>query len=226
MKPSEAGAIIVAAGKGQRMGGMDKVFTPLGGRPLLAHTVTAFESCPAIHQIVIVLSPQNLERGRRLVAEEGWSKVVALCPGGERRQDSVAEGLKRLPPCPWVVIHDGARPLVTPELIERGLVAALETGAAVAATPVTDTIKVVSPQGLVQETPPRHYLWAVQTPQVFSYDIITAAHQAVAEEATDDAALVERLGYKVKVFMGSYDNIKITTPEDLFLAQALLEKRR
>jgi len=226
MPPPEAGAIIVAAGKGQRMGGMDKTFAPLGGRPLLAHTVAAFQNCPPIQQIVIVLSPHNLERGQRLGAEEGWSKVVALCPGGERRQDSVAQGLKRLSPCPWVVIHDGARPLVTPELIERGLMAAQETGAAVAATPVTDTIKLVSPQGLIQETPPRHHLWAVQTPQVFNYDIITAAHREAAEEATDDAALVERLGYKVKAFMGSYDNIKITTPEDLFLAQALLEKRR
>jgi 2-C-methyl-D-erythritol 4-phosphate cytidylyltransferase len=123
-----------------------------------------------------------------------------------------------------VGIHDGARPLVTAELIQRGLAVARETGAAVAAVPVTDTIKIAGDDGIVRETPPRSNLWAVQTPQVFRYDIISDAYRQVTAEVTDDASLVERLGYRVKLYMGSYDNIKITTPDDLALAQVLWQK--
>ncbi|MDO8634857.1 MAG: 2-C-methyl-D-erythritol 4-phosphate cytidylyltransferase, partial [Dehalococcoidia bacterium] len=126
----KVGAVIVAAGRSQRMGGVDKVFALLDGKPVLARVVNAFQGCRSIDQIVVVLSKQNLKRGEQLVAEQEWSKV-SLCPGGERRQDSVLAGLRRLNPCDWVVIHDGARPLVTEDLIDRGLAAAQETGAAV-----------------------------------------------------------------------------------------------
>ena len=219
----KVGTIIVAAGSSERMGGVDKVFTPLGGKPLLAQVVDVFEACPSVHQTVIVVSKQNLERCRNLVAEEGWPKVSGVCEGGKRRQDSVAAGLKQLKDCDWVIIHDGARPLVTKELIEEGLKAARETGAAIAAVPVTDTIKVAGDDRIVHQTPSRQNLWAVQTPQVFRSGIITEAHQKAKGEATDDASLVEQAGYKVKLYTGSYDNIKITNPQDLLIAEMIIK---
>lgn len=218
------GAVIAAAGSSQRMNGVDKVWAELGGKPVLARVIDAFQKCNAIDQIVVVLNQENLKQGKQLLAEPGWSKVTDVCPGGERRQDSVAAGLSRLSNCGWVVIHDGARPLVTIDLIEHGLEAAIETGAAVAAVPVTDTIKVAGDDLIVQGTPLRHNLWAVQTPQVFRFDIIAEAYQQAQSEVTDDAGLVEQSGYKVKLYLGSYDNIKVTTPDDLAIAQILWEK--
>ena len=220
----KVGAIIVAAGRGERMGGMDKMFALLGGKPVLARVIDAFQKCKPVDQIVVVISRENLGPCQQLVAEQGWSKVTEVCLGGERRQDSVAAGLSRLNQCKWVAIHDGARPLVTVELIEQGLEAARETGAAIAGVPVTDTIKVADSDGVVQKTLRRQNLWAVQTPQVFRFDILTRAYQQATVEVTDDATLVEGLGYKVKLYMGTYDNIKITTPDDLILAEALWQK--
>ena len=220
----KVGAIIAAAGSSWRMGGVDKMFALLGGKPVLARVIDTFQKCKSVDQIVVVVSKENLERSQQLVTEQGWPKVTEVCLGGERRQDSVAAGLKRLNSCHWVVIHDGARPLVTVDLIHRGLEAARETGAAVAGVPVTDTIKVASDAGVILKTPPRQNLWAVQTPQVFRFDIITKAYQQAKAEVTDDATLVERLGYKVKLYMGAYDNIKVTTPDDLVLAEALWQK--
>ncbi|MGQ9573540.1 MAG: 2-C-methyl-D-erythritol 4-phosphate cytidylyltransferase [Dehalococcoidia bacterium] len=220
------GAVIVAAGRGERMGGRDKLFAVVAGKSLLAHTLAAFEVCPAVDKVVLVLSVDSMERGRRLIAEGGFAKVVDLCPGGERRQDSVRNGLTALASCQWVVVHDGARPLVTAELIERGLEAAKETGAAVAAVPIRDTIKEVEPSGVIGRTLSRSQLWAAQTPQVFRYDILCEAHQRAKGEVTDDAALVEKLGYQVRVFEGSPDNIKVTTPADLALVKALLAQGR
>lgn len=218
----KVGAVIVAAGKSRRLGGVDKILALLGGKPVLTRVVEVFQGCSSIDQIVVVLSRQNLQRGEQLVAEQGWSKV-SLCPGGERRQDSVLAGLSRLNLCDWVVIHDGARPLVTEDLIDRGLAAAQESGAAVAAVPVTDTIKMAGDDLLVRETPPRQSLWAVQTPQVFRFDIIAEAYRQAKDEVTDDATLVERLGYRVKLYIGSYDNIKVTKNNDLIVAEALLK---
>ncbi len=220
----KVGAVIVAAGESRRMDGVDKVFASLNGKPVLAWVIEKFQECNAIDHIVVVVNEQNLERCRQLVTEQGWSRVSDICPGGKRRQDSVAAGLSRLGHCDWVVIHDGARPLITVDLIERGLEAAGETGAAVAAVPVTDTIKVAGDDGFTMGTPPRHYLWAAQTPQVFTLDIITRAYRQVKAEVTDDAALVERLRCKVKLYMGSYDNIKVTTPDDLAVAEVLLQR--
>jgi 2-C-methyl-D-erythritol 4-phosphate cytidylyltransferase len=216
-------AIIVAAGRGERMGGVDKVFVHLSGKPVLAWAVDTFQKCKLIDRIVIVLNEKNIERGEKLVAERGWSKVTDICPGGKERQQSVAAGLGRLKDCHWVVIHDGARPLVTEALIKDGLGVAEGSGAAVAAVPVTDTIKLADADGFVMGTPPRESLWAVQTPQVFRFDIIREAHRKAEGRVTDDASLVERLGYKVKLYMGAYDNIKITTPSELALAEVLLK---
>jgi len=220
------GAIIAAAGRSGRMGGRDKLFAVVGGRPLLAHTLIAFDVCRGVDRVVLVLSPESMERGRELVAEAGFSKVAAVCQGGERRQDSVCNGLDALASCQWVVVHDGARPLVTAELIERGLEAAKETGAAIAALPIGDTIKEVEPPGLIGRTLSRGQLRAAQTPQVFRYDILRQAHQRAQGEATDDAALVEKLGYQVKVFEGSPRNIKVTTTADLVIVEALLAQGR
>lgn len=221
----KTGAIIVAAGEGRRMGGVDKVFALLAGEPMLSRVINTFQECNLIDQIVIVLSQEKLAPGRELVAAHGWSKVTDVCAGGKRRQDSVLAGLGRLTHCQWVVIHDGVRPLVTADLIQRGLKAVVETGAAVAAMSVTDTIKVAGDDRIVRETPLRQNLWAVQTPQVFRPDMITEAYQRVNDDVTDDASLVEQLGYKVKLYPGSYDNIKITTPDDLTLAEILWRRR-
>jgi 2-C-methyl-D-erythritol 4-phosphate cytidylyltransferase len=186
--------------------------------------LTAFEQCESISQIIVVVSKANLEKCRELIGGEKRSRPIEVCAGGKRRQDSVAAGLKQLKDCDWVVIHDGARPLVTRELIERGLEAAKETGAAAAAVPVTDTVKIAGDDRIVRQTPPRQNLWAVQTPQVFRVGIISKAYQKAAGEVTDDASLVERLGNKVKLYMGSYDNIKITNSDDLLIAEVLLKR--
>lgn len=223
---SRAAAIIAAAGASQRMRGTDKLFAPVAGRPLLYWTLGAFQVCRAIHEIVLVVHKASLARARELVANGGWPKVARVCVGGPRRQDSVGRALKTLSGGGWVVIHDGARPCVTPQLIERGLAEAQNTGASVAAVPVTDTIKTVSPNGLITGTPLRSTLWAAQTPQVFRLDIIRAAYAQAQEEATDDAGLVERLGYPVRIFMGDYDNIKVTTPQDLAAAEWILKSRQ
>jgi 2-C-methyl-D-erythritol 4-phosphate cytidylyltransferase len=223
-KQQKVGAVIVAAGSSERMGGVDKVFALLGEKPILARVIDTFHGCNLIDQIVVVLSRQNVKRCQQWIAEQGWTKVTDVCVGGRRRQDSVVAGLARLSNCHWVIIYDGARPLVTEDLIERGLEAAAETGAAIAAVPVTDTIKVAGDDRLVKETPPRHNLWAVQTPQVFRFDIITRAYSQARGDVTDDASLVEQMGCKVKLYTGSYDNIKVTTPDDLLLAEVLWQK--
>jgi len=214
-------AIVVAAGESRRMNGIDKVLAPLAGRPVLSYVLSAFDSCGLINNIVLVVNEKSLKACQQLIAEQGLSKPIDVCVGGKRRQDSVAAGLKQLKDCDWVVIHDGARPLAAKELIEEGLEAAKESGAAVAAVPVTDTIKVADDNRIVLETPTRQNLWAVQTPQVFRFDMITRAYREAKGEVTDDASLVEQAGYKVKLYMGSYDNIKITTPQDLLIAEAL-----
>jgi 2-C-methyl-D-erythritol 4-phosphate cytidylyltransferase len=206
------------------MGGIDKVFAPLGGRPALSYVLDAFEKCEAVSQIIVVVSQANVAKCRELIAEKKYSKPIEVCAGGKRRQDSVAAGLKQLKDCDWVVIHDGARPLVTKELIERGLEVAKETGAAVAAVPVTDTIKTAGDDRIVRQTPPRQNLWAVQTPQVFRAAIISKAYQKAKGDVTDDASLVEALGNRVKLYMGSYDNIKITSANDMLVAEVLLKR--
>ena len=223
-KKEKVGAIIVAAGEGKRMGDIDKVFAPLGGEPILMRATRPFQECKLIDRIVVVVSGENYEKCQHLAGKGEWSKVSDICVGGKRRQDSVAAGLQKIGDCGWVAIHDGARPLVTVEMIERGLAAARKTGSAAAAVPVTDTIKVVGSDEIVYETPPRQNLRAVQTPQVFRIDIIKDAYKKLNKDVTDDAAMVEQAGYEVKLYSGSYDNIKITTPDDLKTAGVLLEK--
>lgn len=221
-------AIIVAAGTSLRMQGRDKLWIPLAGRITLARTIDVFEASPLIETLVLVLNSGRMADAMTLCEQEGWSKIAAIVPGGPRRQDSVCAGLDALaaiaPPPRWVMIHDGARPLVTPAILEAGLRAAQEHLAAIAAVPVKDTIKVVH-DGHVHSTLDRSQLWAVQTPQVFSFPLIHQAHHSPATETdvTDDAALLELLGQRVAIFPGAYTNIKITTQEDLLLAEAFLQ---
>ena len=219
-KGSKLGVVIVAAGTSQRMAGINKLFAPLRGKPLLAWSVDTCQRCSLVQQIVLVLNDKDLARGQKLKEERGWSKV-SLCPGGTRRQDSVREGLRRIRDCNLVMIHDGARPFLTLNLIEEGLEIVGETGAAVAAVPVKDTIKLVADGGLVGETLQRDKFWAAQTPQMFSFDVITRAYENLPVEVTDDATAVECLGYKVQLYMGDYRNIKVTTTEDLALARII-----
>jgi 2-C-methyl-D-erythritol 4-phosphate cytidylyltransferase len=221
----KVGAVVVGAGKGERMGGIDKMFMPLEDRLVLSRTINVFELSPYVDQVVVVLNVGSLERGKRLLVDEKWQKVAHVVSGGLRRQDSVKAGLALLQDCCWVIIHDGARPLVPIELVETGLLAAQETGAAICAVPVVDTIKLADDNDFVIETLDRSRLWAVQTPQVFGFDIINQAHRLCANDATDDAAMVEQAGYRVKFYMGSYDNIKLTTPVDMDLAEALIRRR-
>lgn len=220
----KVGAVIAAAGSSQRMGGVDKLFAPLGDKPVLAHVLDTFENCPAIDQIIVVLSQPNVQQGEQLRDKQKWKKVTDIIPGGARRQDSVMAGLNRLSACAWAVIHDGARPLVTEALIVRGLEEAQETGSAIAAVPVTDTVKMAGVNQIVQGTPPRQNLWAVQTPQVFRFDIITAAYRQLKFDVTDDSRAVEQMGNKVKLYMGAYENMKITNPDDIAFAGILLQK--
>lgn len=221
--PSRLSAVIVAAGSGMRMGGLDKLFTEVAGRPLLAHAIAPFQECAVVERIVLVLSAENVGRGEALVHGQALSKVRAVVPGGQRRQDSVRLGLDALGECEYVAVHDGGRPLVTVELIERGLEAARETGAAVPAVPLMDTIKEAGADGIVLRTVDRSRLFAVQTPQVFRRDLLARAHREVTADVTDDAAMLEALGAKVRVFAGDRRNIKVTTAEDLEWVRALCE---
>ena len=214
---AKVGAIIVAAGASSRMGAAgDKTLADLAGEPLIARTVDAFERCAAVECVALVVSERNRAAAAAIREANGWSKTLAPVVGGERRQDSVRAGLDALPEdCGWIVVHDGARPFVTPALIEAGIEAAHPTGAAVAVVPAFDTVKRVAPDGSVAETLDRAALRMAQTPQVFRRDVLERAHAEIADDATDDAAMAERIGVEVRTFDGARGNVKITTAEDL-----------
>jgi len=216
------GVIVVAAGSGTRMGGLDKLFSKAGKRPLLWYAIAPFQGCAAVERIVLVLSAENLHKGREVVKKFGLGKVCAVVAGGERRQDSVRLGLEALGECEYVAVHDGGRPVVPRSLIERGLEAVRETGAAVPAVRVVNTVKEGDAEGVVVRTLDRSRLWVVQTPQFFRYGLLARAHREVTADVTDDAAMVEALGEPVRLFPGDRRNIKVTVPEDLGLVRALL----
>ncbi|GAF25724.1 2-C-methyl-D-erythritol 4-phosphate cytidylyltransferase [Moorella thermoacetica] len=219
--------IIAAAGRGRRLGReVNKVFLPLAGKPMLAYSLAVAAASPLVDEIIIVTRPDDIPLCRQVVAGEGAGKVKAIVAGGAERQDSIAEGLKAVArAAEWVAVHDGARPFLTPALLEKTILAARTTGAAIAALPVKETIKQGGEAGIVAATLDRKGLWSAQTPQVFRREWLVDAYREAAEkgwQATDDAALVERLGYPVKLVPGEETNIKITTPGDLVLAGALL----
>ena len=218
------GAIIVAAGASTRMGDAgDKTLADIGGEPLIARTVDVFERCDSIAAVALVVSERNMDAVAALRDEKGWRKTLPPLIGGARRQDSVRAGLDALPPdCEWVLVHDGARPFVTSRMIEEGLAAAADTGAAIAVVPVVETVKRVDGEGRVVETLDRSELAMARTPQVFRRSVLERAHAEVADDVTDDAAMVERTGVQVQTFDGARSNIKVTTPEDLALAEAMV----
>lgn len=224
--PLKVGVAVVAAGESRRMGGIDKIFAPLGGVPLLAHCLSSFNESPSVHAISIATSRPNIERVRKLARKLDFEKVKRVIAGGARRQDSTFNALRTLDGSEIVLVHDGARPFVDEEMIERAVAAAADFLAAAAAVPVKDTIKVANSDMTVRETPRRESLWAAQTPQSFRYGLLIEAHTQIAHDVTDDAAMIEAVGHPVKLFMGSYDNIKVTTPEDLHIAEAILRSRR
>ena len=220
------GAVIVAAGSASRMGGIDKVMAPLGGEPVILRTVRAFQETDAIREIVIVTREDLIMPVSDLCA--GLDKVKAVVVGGGSRQESVWLGLNALSKgMELAAIQDGARPLVTPELIDRTVRAAHSYGAAAPAIPVKDTIKVEK-SGLIESTPDRSHLRAVQTPQVFDFDLLRGALQKARDdgaEVTDDCSAVERLGMKIRLVEGEERNLKVTTPLDLKIAELLLEEK-
>lgn len=223
-----AAALIPAAGRGQRMGrDVEKQFMQLAGKPLLAHTLARFEATPGIDRIVVIVPPgREVFCDQEIVGAEGFRKVVQIVAGAETRQRSVTAGFRCLgEDVDVVVIHDGARPFVTPSLIQTSIDLAFQHGSAIVAIPASDTLKRVSVEGMVIETVDRRNLWRAQTPQAFHRSILQRA-LAHAEghnlEATDEASLVEALSWPVHIIAGSMLNFKVTTPDDLLLAELVL----
>lgn len=218
-------AVVPAAGSSTRMG-QDKLFASLGGVPVLVHTLRALEGCPSIGEIIVVTRPDHLVEVGKLCREAALDKVSKVVSGGATRTDSVLAGVKAVGEgYSLIAIHDGARPLVSRDVVEKAIAAAQTGSAAAPAVPVKDTVKEAH-NGLVTNTPDRSRLFAVQTPQVFDTDLIRTALTRALEDGvslTDDCAAVERLGVPVALTEGSYTNLKITTPEDLAVAEALLE---
>lgn len=226
MRSGPAHAIIVAAGRSERMLGGDKMYATLLGRPLLAWTFAAFQRCADVDAVVVVAQPDGIDRIRRLAAEWRFTKAVAFVAGRATRQDSVRAGLDATEGAAVVAVHDGARPLVTTELISRGIALARKTGAAICAVPSRDTVKEVEGDPpVVRSTPGRDSAWLAQTPQVFDRALLVEAHARAEAVATDDAALVEALGHTVSVYEGLAANLKVTTPEDILIAETLLRAR-
>jgi 2-C-methyl-D-erythritol 4-phosphate cytidylyltransferase len=203
------------------MGGIDKMLRQLDGRPLIAYSIAAFAASNDVDRVAVVASNENFDVINAIVSQLLPGARIVL--GGERRQDSVRAGLDVLDDVDYVLVHDGARPLVNEAMIEASLQGALETGAAICAVPVNDTIKRGS-DGLIVETVDRSALYQAQTPQAFRRDLLLRAHEQDSSDATDDAALVERLGLPVRLVAGSARNIKVTTPDDLHVAEALLQR--
>jgi 2-C-methyl-D-erythritol 4-phosphate cytidylyltransferase len=219
-------AIVVAAGRSERMLGVDKVFAPLMGRPLLAWPLGALKKCEAIDGVVVVAAPESVDRMQAFVREWRFSDVTAVVPGGATRQDSVRAGLDATDGAGLIVVHDAARPLVTPEIIDEGITLARGCGAALCAIPSRDTVKLIDDGAMVVlQTLDRQQSWLAQTPQVFDRELLLRAHRAATATATDDAALVEALGHEVGVYRGAEWNLKVTTAEDLIAAEALLRER-
>jgi 2-C-methyl-D-erythritol 4-phosphate cytidylyltransferase len=216
----EACAVIVAAGGSRRMGGVDKLLARLAGRPVLAHSVVTFSEHPKVDTVVVVVSEANQVAIEALL--EDVAPLARVVLGGARRRDSVRAGLGALPRCEYVLVHDGARPLVTPELIDAALAGAREKDAAICALPVGDTVKQADNYGFSRRTIDREGLWLAQTPQAFRLELLLRAHAANHDDATDDAQLIELLGLPVRIVAGSTRNLKLTTPDDLVLAEALL----
>lgn len=222
-------AIVVAAGSSQRMG-FDKLFADLAGRPVVAWSVAAFQACPDVDDILLVTRPEKADEFRALADREGWTKLRAILPGGAQRHHSVWSGLQAIPADAdrFVAVHDGARPLVTPDMISRCLALAREEGAACCAAPVSDTLKRADRDRRICGSVDRTDLWAMQTPQTFRHADLLGAYRQVIDAGllvTDETSALERLGKPVALLNSGDFNLKITYPQDLELARHLLALR-
>jgi 2-C-methyl-D-erythritol 4-phosphate cytidylyltransferase len=222
-------AIIVAAGSSRRMG-FDKLFAPLAGKPVVAHSISAFEQCEEIQDIIVVTKRDKIAALKKLCAAEHFAKVSKIITGGAERHISVWRGLRAVSASSELIaIHDGARPLTTPEVIRDCLEIARETGAACCASPIPDTVKRASTEQVVTESVERSGLWAMQTPQVFSSALILQAYAAIIatnEPVTDEVSAVQRLGKKIALLRNDDWNFKITLPNDLEMAEHVLATRK
>jgi len=230
--PNQVTAIIPAAGSGTRMGlAKAKQFVDLCGKPMLAVTLSHFQECSLVDSIVVVVSQDDVDYCvRDIVDRYKLSKVLKVVAGGMRRQDSVRKGIEAIEnPCRLVLIHDGARPLVSNVLIESVIKASKDHRAVITGLPVTETVKETDSKDRVLRSIDRRDLWLIQTPQIFRWEDIHLAHQEALkhgwEEATDDAFLIEKMGIPVKIIKGEDDNVKITTPQDLDMARFLISKK-
>lgn len=228
---SYASVIIVAAGKGKRMGGnLSKQFLKLEKKEILAHTVDRFEEFSKIQEIILVTGKENVKTVKTMVKDYGWKKVASVVAGGKERQDSVKCGLHALSERSKIVlIHDGVRPFVTEDMIDRSIDTAQKMGGCVLGVAAKDTMKICDENGMVVETPKRSILWQIQTPQTFRRELIEQAYEKAEKDGflgTDDASVAEYAGAEIKVIQGSYQNIKITTREDLFVGACFLKEER
>ena len=233
MKNVKTAAIVLAAGQGKRMHSkVQKQFLEIQGYPVLYYSLRCFQESPLIQDIILVTGEESISYCKEeIVQKYGFTKVSAVIPGGKERYDSVYAGLCECRDCEYVLIHDGARPFVTEEILKRGLQKVKETGACVIGMPSKDTVKLSDEEGYVKETPNRKCVWTIQTPQIFSYSLIREAHDSIRQKdmskITDDAMVAEHeTGVKIRFSEGSYRNIKITTPEDLVIAEAFLRENR
>ncbi len=223
-------AVLLAAGKGSRMNSdVYKQFLLINQKPVLYYSLQCFETSSLIDDIVLVTGKDMIEQCQRIIEEYQFTKVSVIVPGGKERYDSVYKGLLSCKDTDYVFIHDGARPFVTHDILKRCFEAVKLTGACVTGIPSKDTVKLSDEEGFVKDTPDRRNVWIIQTPQVFSYPLITNAHKKIREEGTegitDDAMIIERVtDVPVKLAEGSYENIKITTPEDIAVAEAFLKR--
>lgn len=228
-KTMKCTAIVLAAGRGKRMNSkIQKQFLHIQEHPVLYYSLKCFQECPWIEDIILVTGAEDIEFCRNEIVDRyNFEKVSAITAGGKERYHSVRNGLRMCRDTDFVFIHDGARPFITQEILERGLDCVKKCGACAAGMPSKDTIKIVNTEGVVQSTPDRRFVWNVQTPQVFEYRLVEAAYDLAlrgdCSGITDDAMVVEKYGnHKVTLYKGSYENIKITTPEDLGVAQVFL----
>lgn len=223
-------AIVLAAGQGKRMNSsVQKQFLEIGGKPLIYYSLKCFQESSLIRDIILVTGEEFVSYCKKEIVDKyGFTKIKRVIAGGKERYDSVYQGLLACEDSEYVLIHDGARPFITQEILERGMEGVKETGACVIGMPSKDTVKISDEDGFVQETPDRNTVWTVQTPQIFSYPLIRASHDKIRQGnmsgITDDAMVVEQeSGARIRLVKGSYMNIKITTPEDLDVAEKFLK---
>ena len=230
MEQKKCTAIVLAAGQGKRMHSkVQKQFLEIGQKPIVYYSLHCFQESPRIQEIILVTSKEMIPYCEKEIVEKyGFGKVTRIVEGGKERYDSVYAGLKACKDTDFVFIHDGARPFITVEMVERGYQAVVKTGACVLGMPSKDTVKLADEEGYIKETPDRKIVWNVQTPQIFSYKLICTAYESMQQKdmsnVTDDAMVVEQeTGTRILLLEGSYQNIKITTPEDLAVAEAFLQ---